>query len=54
MGIVKVLYGCTFKKGLGDRFHGREVEKLRLGLDGEELDDIVRRVVGEVMDEAKR
>lgn len=44
-GLINVLYGCTFKRGLGDRFHGREVANEKLGLEEEDLDEVVRRVV---------
>jgi hypothetical protein len=47
-GMISVLYGCTFKRGLGDQFHGREVANQKLGLEGEDLDEVVRRVVKEV------
>jgi hypothetical protein len=48
MGMLDILYGCTFKRGLGDQFHGREVANEKLGLEGEDLDEVVRRVVKEV------
>lgn len=47
-GMVKVLWGCTFKRGLGDQFHGREVANQKLGLEEEDLDEVVQRVVKEV------
>jgi hypothetical protein len=48
MGMFGLLYGSTFKRGLGDQFHGREVANQKLGLEGEDLDEVVRRVVKEV------
>lgn len=47
-GMINVLYGCTFKRGLGDQFHGREVANEKLGLKEEDLDEVVRRVVKEM------
>lgn len=47
-GMIDVLYGCTFKRGLGDQFHGQEVANEKLGVEGEDLDEVVRRVVKEV------
>ncbi|KAL9130565.1 MAG: hypothetical protein Q9217_001278 [Psora testacea] len=47
-GMINVMYGCTFKRGLGDQFHGREVANEKLGLKEEDLDEVVRRVVKEV------
>lgn len=47
-GMVNVLYGSTFKRGLGDQFHGRAVANEKLGLKEEDLDEVVRRVVKEV------
>ncbi len=48
MGMVNMLYGATFKKGLGDQFHGREVANEKLGLKEEDLDEVVQRVVKEI------
>jgi len=48
LGMVNVLYGCTFKRGLGDQFHGREVANEKLGLKEDDLDEVVQRVVKEV------
>ena len=47
-GLINVLYGCTFKRGLGDQFHGREMANQKLGLKEEELDEVVGRVVKEL------
>ena len=47
-GMVAVMYGCTFKKGLGDLFHGQETANEKLGLEEENLDEIVQRVVKSV------
>ena len=47
-GMIGLLYGCTFKQGLGDYFHGREVAIVKLGLKEEDLDEVVRRVVKEL------
>lgn len=47
-GMINVLYGCSFKRGFGDQFHGREVANEKLGLKEEDLDEVVRRVVKEV------
>jgi len=44
-GLYNVLYGSTFKKGLGDQFHGRELANEKLGLQDENLDDIVRQAL---------
>lgn len=46
-GLKNMLYGRTFKKGLGDQFHGREVANEKLGLEEEDLDEVVQRVVKE-------
>lgn len=48
MGMMNILYGYTFKKGCGDRFHGRENTNEKIGLEEENLDDIVRGVVAEL------
>ena len=48
MGMIGILYGATFKKGLGDQFHGREVANAKLGLKVEDLNEVVLRVVKEV------
>ena len=45
MGIVAVLYGSTFKKGLGDKYHGKELANERLGLQPEDIEDAAKRVV---------
>jgi hypothetical protein len=47
-GMVNVLYGCTFKRGLGDQFHGRQVANETLGLEEEDLDEVVDKVVKEL------
>jgi hypothetical protein len=54
LGMVKILYGCTFKDGLGDKFHRRKIANERLGLPKESLEEVVERVVREVEEEAKR
>ena len=46
--MINILYGATFKRGLGDQFRGREVANEKLGLKGEDLDEVVWRVVKEV------
>jgi hypothetical protein len=46
------LYGCTFKKGLGDKFYGREIANERLGPPKANLEEVVARVVREVEEEA--
>jgi hypothetical protein len=48
MGMMNILYGNTFKKGCGDQFHGRENTNEKIGLDDENLDDIVRGVVADL------
>ncbi|KAI9675320.1 MAG: hypothetical protein M1817_001223 [Caeruleum heppii] len=48
MGMINVLYGATFKRGLGDQYHGRELANEKLGLKEEDLDEVVQRVVKEV------
>lgn len=47
-GMIGLLYGSTFKRGLGDQFHGREVANEELGLKEEDLDEVTQRVVKEV------
>ena len=47
-GMIAVMYGCTFKKGFGDLFHGREVANEKLGLKEENLDEVVQQVVKSV------
>lgn len=47
-GMVNVLYGSTFKKGLGDKFYGRELANKKLGLEEENLEEVVERVVKEL------
>ncbi|KFX90119.1 hypothetical protein V490_06638 [Pseudogymnoascus sp. VKM F-3557] len=47
LGIVKVLYGCTFKRGLGDKFYGKEIMNKKLALPRESLEEVVERVVRE-------
>ncbi len=47
-GMANVLYGSTFKKGLADKYHGRELANERLGLEKEDLNEVVKRVVKEV------
>ncbi|KAI9702752.1 MAG: hypothetical protein M1836_007966 [Candelina mexicana] len=47
-GMVGVLYGNTFKKGVADRFHGRELANKKLGLEEENVDEIVKKVVEEI------
>lgn len=42
LGMINVLCGSTFKRGLGDQFHGRELANERLGLKEEDLDEVVR------------
>ena len=49
MGAMKILHGSTFKKGLGDQFHGRELANEKIGLDDENLDEVITRVVMEVL-----
>lgn len=48
MGMMNILYGNTFKKGCGDQFHGRENTNEKLGLEDEDLDDVVQRVVADL------
>lgn len=50
---MKVLYGCTFKRGLGDRFYGREDGGERLSLEKEVVGEVVERVAREVEVETK-
>jgi hypothetical protein len=45
MGIFKILIGSTFKKRLGDAYHGRELANEKMGLEEEDLDEIVKSVV---------
>ena len=45
MGMMNILYGSTFKKGLGDQFHGRELANEKIGLKDEDLDEVVEGVV---------
>jgi hypothetical protein len=52
MGMMNILYGNTFKKGCGDQFHGRENTNEKIGLEDENLYDIVENVVREL--EGKR
>ena len=47
-GLKNVMYGSTLKKGLGDQFHGKELANKKLGLEEEDLDEVVRRVVREM------
>ena len=47
-GMVGVLYGSVFTRGLADQYHGREGANQRLGLEEEDLDEVVSRVVKEV------
>ena len=44
MGAVNVLYGATFKEGLGNRYGG-ELANATLGLPHEDLDEVVNEVV---------
>ena len=53
LGIVKVLYGCTFKKGLGDQFHGRPIANDKLGLPIEKLEEEVEKVIRGIETEEK-
>lgn len=48
MGMMNILYGSTFKKGLGDQFHGRELANEKIGLEDENLDKVVGRVIKEL------
>lgn len=47
-GMVNMLYGSTFKKGLGDKFYGRELANKKLGLEEENMKEVVKRVVKEL------
>jgi hypothetical protein len=47
LGIVKILYGCTFKRGLGDKFYGKKIMNKRLALPRENLKQVVERVARE-------
>lgn len=47
-GMVNILYGSTFKKGLGDKFYGRELANKKLGLEEEDMEEVVKRVVKEL------
>ncbi len=47
-GMINVLYGNTFKKGTMDKFHGREMSNEKLGLEREDIDEVVKRVVEEI------
>lgn len=51
MGMIHMLYGNTFKKGLGDKFHGREIANEKLGLAEENFDEVVQKVVQELENE---
>ena len=48
MGLFANLFGNTFKQGLGDQYHGRELTNAKVGLQDEDLDDVVERVVKEI------
>lgn len=48
MGMLNILYGSHFKKGLGDQYYGRESANEKLGLEDEDLDEVVERVVKEM------
>jgi hypothetical protein len=48
MGLIGILYGSTFKKGLGDKFYGRELANEKLGLETEDLEKAVESVVKEL------
>jgi hypothetical protein len=48
MGMMNILYGSTFKKGLGDQFYGRELANEKIGMEDEDLDEVVEGVVKEM------
>jgi hypothetical protein len=48
IGMINILYGSTFKKGLGDQYHGKELMNEKIGLEDENLDEVVDRVVREL------
>lgn len=50
MGLMGVIYGATFKKGLGNKFHGQEVANKKLGVAEENVDEVVKRVVKELQE----
>ncbi|KFY93012.1 hypothetical protein V500_03956 [Pseudogymnoascus sp. VKM F-4518 (FW-2643)] len=54
LGIVKILYGCTFKRGLGDKFYGKEIMNKRLALPRENLKQVVERVAREAKEMKKK
>jgi hypothetical protein len=45
-GMVDVLYGMNFKLGMGGNFQ-HKIDNKVLGLKEEDLDEVVKRVVGE-------
>ena len=47
-GLFNVLCGSTFKKGLGDKYHGRELANEKLGLEEEDINEVVKHVVKEI------
>lgn len=53
LGIVKVLYGCTFRKGLGDHFHGKPIANEKLELPTEKLEEEVEKVIRDLETERK-
>ncbi|KUJ14298.1 NAD(P)-binding protein [Mollisia scopiformis] len=48
MGMFNILYGNSYKKGCGDQYHGRENTNENIGLEDEDLDEVVQKVVDEL------
>jgi hypothetical protein len=48
VGMIKILMGSTFKRGLGDAYHGRELANEKLDLKEEDLGEVVKSVVEEM------
>jgi len=39
-----ILFGSTFKKGLEDQYHGKELAKEKIGLEDENFNEVAERV----------
>lgn len=51
---MKLVFGPTFKEGLGDKFYGKELDNEKLGLPHEDLDEAMKKIVKETEEKAKK
>lgn len=53
-GKMKLVFGPTFKEGLGDVFYGKELDNEKLGLPAEDLDAVIKDIVKQTEEKVKK